>query len=438
MTQGQHQDTIVALSSGQLPSGVAVIRASGPGAGSICAHFGIRLPDARVAKFAKLMSPADGTVVDEGLVLFFPNPNSFSGEDLLELQLHGSRAVVQFVLDQMTALEHVRLAEPGEFTRRAFENGKLDLTRVEGIADLIDARTESQRRLAVSRMRGGLNDKIIDWRQQMLRLRAEIEARLDFSDEDDVPFDLPQNYLDELTALRNTINVELQSFDHGRMIREGVRVALVGKPNVGKSSLLNFLARSDTAIVTDVPGTTRDVIEVEIDLDGVLFVLADTAGVRETIDEVEQIGIERSIRSAKNADIVIGLTDDGALPVGFDFDMVIGTKRDSRETAIEGLDVNCEISVKSGEGIEELKRLLKACVYAEHDSRETGLISHARDKQALSQSIDALDRAANLVYAPELLAEELRIASYSVARLIGEVGTEDVLDELFSGFCIGK
>jgi len=438
MAHGQHQDTIVALSSGQLPSGVAVIRASGPDAKLICAHFGIDLPNARFAKFAKLISPIDNLVVDEGLVLFFPHPNSFSGEDLLELQLHGSRAVVQFVLDQIVALDAVRLAEPGEFTRRAFENGKLDLTRVEGIADLIDARTESQRSLAVSRMQGGLSSKIIDWRQQMLRLRAEIEARLDFSDEDDVPFDLPQNYIDDLNNLRTSVSAELGQFDHGRMIREGVRVALVGKPNVGKSSLLNYLARSDAAIVTDVPGTTRDVIEVEIDLDGVLFILADTAGVRKTDDQVEKMGIERSIRSAGQSDIVLGLTDDGTLPDGFDFDLIIATKADSRETSEPLSDADCDISVQSGLGIDELKTLLRERVEADNDSRETGLISHSRDKQALSQSIEALERAANLVYAPELLAEELRVASYSLGRLIGEVGTEDVLDELFSGFCIGK
>jgi len=437
MTLGQQNDTIVALSSGQLPSGVAVIRASGPDVQKICSIFGVSLPTARVAKFAKLRSPVDQAVVDEGLVLFFPNPKSFTGEDLLELQLHGSRAVVQFVLDQMVQLNNVRLALPGEFTRRAFENGKLDLTRVEGIADLIDAQTESQRALAVARMQGGLSNKLIDWRQKLVRLRAEIEARLDFSDEDDVPFELPATYLGDLNILTNHIRTELSDFNQGRMIREGVRVALVGKPNVGKSSLLNALSRSETAIVTDVPGTTRDVIEVEIDLSGVLFRLFDTAGVRDTEDEVERIGIERSHQSAQSADIVIGLTDDGSLPDGFDFDLVAGTKADSRETPFPQ-EVDIHISVKQVEGLDDFKALLLHRVIGLNDSRETLLVSHARDKAALLDATEALDRARDLVYAPELLAEELRSASYSLGRLIGEVGTEDVLDDLFAGFCIGK
>lgn len=437
MTLGQQSDTIVALSSGQLPSGVAIIRASGPGAQAICTLFGVQVPSARIAKFAKLKSPVDQSVIDEGLVLFFPNPNSFTGEDLIEFQLHGSRAVVQFVLDQMIKAPNTRLAQAGEFTRRAFENGKLDLTRVEGIADLIDAQTESQRALAVARMQGGLSEKLIAWRQQLLRLRAEIEARLDFSDEDDVPFELPATYLHELAGLRDLIANELQIFNQGRMIREGVRVAFVGKPNVGKSSLLNALSRSDAAIVTDVPGTTRDVIEVEIDLGGVLFRLFDTAGIRPTEDKVERIGIDRTRSSAAAADLVVGLTDDGTLPDEFDFDIRVGTKSDSRETrALFNVDV--EISVKTTDGLEDFKGQLIKHVIDLNDSRETLLISHKRDQAALAQAIEALDRGQELVYAPELLAEELRVASFGLGRLIGEVGTEDVLDELFSGFCIGK
>jgi tRNA modification GTPase len=437
MTLGQQSDTIVALSSGQLPSGVAVIRASGPGAGDICALFGIKQPAARFAKFAKLKSPIDHSVIDEGLVLFFPNPASFTGEDLVELQVHGSRAVVQFVLDQMIQMPSVRLAEAGEFTRRAFENGKLDLTRVEGIADLIDAQTESQRALAAARMQGGLSEKLSTWRLQLVKLRAEIEARLDFSDEDDVPFELPITYSSDLKKLHEEISCELGEFNQGRMIREGVRVALVGHPNVGKSSVLNALSRSEVAIVTEVPGTTRDVIEVEIDLGGVLFRLFDTAGIRETVDHVEGIGIERTRNSASLADIVIGLTDDGQLPDGFSFDMIVGTKLDSRETDAKfSADVN--ISVKTDDGLKAFKKLLVDQVTKMNDSRETLLISHKRDQAALTEARDALDRASKLVYAPELLAEELRVASYVLGRLIGEVGTEDVLDELFAGFCIGK
>lgn len=431
-------DTIVALSSGQLPSGVGVIRASGPDVLGICAAFGVKLPRPRFAHFSKILSPLDASVVDEGLVLYFPGPNSFTGEQVLELQLHGSRAVVQFVLDQMIKLPGIRLAEPGEFTRRAFENGKLDLTRVEGIADLIDARTESQRALAVARMQGGLSAKLADWRQQLVRLRAEIEARLDFSDEEDVPFELPTSYSQDLLELASQISDQLKTFDQGRMIREGVSVALVGKPNVGKSTVLNALSRSDAAIVTDIPGTTRDVIEVEIDLDGILFRLADTAGVHETEDEVERLGIERSVRSALQADIVVGLTDDGSLPDGFEYDLIVGTKSDMRGSSLAHHIVDCEISAKTDPDLTVLKAALISTITEANDSRETMLISHVRDKAALAETSEALVRGCDLVYAPELLAEELRVATYCLARLVGEVGTEDVLDELFSGFCIGK
>ncbi|MGJ8528638.1 tRNA uridine-5-carboxymethylaminomethyl(34) synthesis GTPase MnmE [Maritalea sp.] len=435
---GQQQDTIVALSSGQLPSGVAIIRASGECASELLTTFGIKVPNARFAKFSKLLSPIDQTIIDEGLVLYFPAPNSFSGEDLVELQLHGSRAVVQFVLDQATKLENVRLAEPGEFTRRAFENGKLDLTSVEGIADLIEAQTESQRAMAVSRMRGNLNAVLVDWRIQITKLRAGIEANLDFSDEDDVPFELPTHFIEDIQRLSAEITKKLDRFDQGRMVREGVRVALVGRPNVGKSSLLNALARSDVAIVTDIPGTTRDVVSVDVNLDGILFSFFDTAGVRDTEDLVEKLGIERSLSSAENADIVIGLTDDGALPDGMVFDYVVATKADSRETHSPEFEYACEVSVKTNDGLSDFVQLLLNSVEKDNDSRETMLISHMRDKLALTAALEALDRASKMLYAPELLAEELRTASFSLSRLIGDVGTEDVLDELFSGFCIGK
>lgn len=431
----QQSDTIVALSSGSLPSGIAVIRATGPKARDLCALFGFQCPKPRYAKFVKFKSPKDNSIVDEGLALFFEGPNSFSGEDLVEFQVHGSKAVVAHLIEQATTQEDIRLAQPGEFTRRAFENGKLDLTRVEGIADLIDAQTEAQRELAVSRMRGGLTDKLKNWREAIVRLRAEIEARLDFSDEDDVPFDLPTTFHEDIKVLASEISEIASTYDQGRIIREGFRVALVGEPNVGKSSLLNALTKSDIAIVTDVPGTTRDVIEASINIDGQLLHIIDTAGIRETEDHVEKIGIERAQREIDHADLVLVLTADGNIPKDIRYDAIVETKRDSRETPL--LKDTIGISVKQKNGLDDLYAFLKARL-SENDSRETLLISHSRDREALTRSAEILNSASQYHHMPELLAEELRQAGYYLARLLGDIDTEDVLDELFAGFCIGK
>jgi len=438
MSSENLQDTIIALSSGQLPSGIAVLRVTGSKCSHIADYFGLSLPHGREAKFSQVLSPVDRSVVDEGLVLFFRNPSSFTGEDLLELQLHGSRAVVQFILDQSVSIDGVRLAEPGEFTRRAFENGKLDLTRVEGISDLLDAQTESQRALAVSRMKGGLSDKIIGWRSELVNLRAEIEARLDFADEDDVPFELPSTYMNDLAGLRDEFSKEIEAFSDGKMLREGIRVALLGKPNVGKSSLLNALSKEDTAIVTSIPGTTRDVIEVDVNLGGFLFRFADTAGIRNTSDPVEVIGISRSHTAAKHADLVLVLTDDATVPEGVEGDFIVHTKCDSRETLPTSGSMDCSMSTVSEGGLDSVIELLTGFARKSLDSRETMLISHSRDKYAIVEAEAALARGVGMFNSPELLAEELRTASYSLARLLGEVGTEDVLDRLFEGFCIGK
>ena len=438
MSNGSQSDTIVALSSGHLPSGIAVIRATGPKARDLCALFSVQLPEKRVAKFAKFVSPQDQSILDEGLVLFFPGPNSFSGEDLLEFQLHGSRAVVDHFVTAATAQEDIRLAQPGEFTRRAFESGKLDLTRVEGIADLIDAQTETQRSIAVARMRGGLSEKATDWRDQIIRLRAEIEARLDFSDEDDVPFDLPTSFIAQIKNLKTELQTVVDQFEEGRMAREGTRVALIGAPNAGKSSLLNALSRSEVAIVTEIAGTTRDSIETDVSIDGHLFRFVDTAGIRETSDIVEQKGIERSFSEAARADLTLFLTEDGSIPVDISFDWLIETKSDSRETIQEMTHVKqIATSSNSNDGLNDLKNALLDFV-GKNDSRETLLISHHRDKEALLSAINALENATKLLYTPELLAEELRTATYHLQRLLGVVDTEDVLDKLFSGFCIGK
>ncbi|MEX0859665.1 MAG: tRNA uridine-5-carboxymethylaminomethyl(34) synthesis GTPase MnmE, partial [Cucumibacter sp.] len=279
--------TIFALSSGSPPSGVSVIRLSGPGAFAALAALAGKPGKPRQLVLRNLKDSLTGEAIDRALTVRFPAPHSFTGEDCAEIHCHGSRAVVDRLLTLFGAMEGCRLAEPGEFTRRAFENGRLDLTQVEGIGDLIAAQTEAQRRQAVRRMQGALAGRLKDWRERIIGLRAEVEARLDFADEGDVASALPATFAAQITTLKDEIEAALAGFSSGRLIREGVRIAIAGAPNAGKSTLLNRLAKSDIAIVTAIAGTTRDVIEVPLDLGGYFFVLADTAGLRATADPIE-------------------------------------------------------------------------------------------------------------------------------------------------------
>jgi tRNA modification GTPase len=297
-------DTIVALSSGTLPSGVAVIRMSGPAVPELLRRHVGGVPKARRLT---LMRIGAQTELDSGLVAYFPAPRSFTGEECAELQVHGSPAGVRAILRTLAAEEGVRLAEAGEFTRRAFENGKLDLTEVEGLGDLIEAETENQRRQALARYEGGLSRRIDGWRETLLDLRAEIEARLDFSDEGDVDEVLPESFGAVLAGLKADLAEALASLTRGRIVREGVRVALAGPPNAGKSSLLNALAKSDIAIVTDEAGTTRDVREVPVDLGGQLVILVDLAGLRDTDSKAEAEGVRRARAEIARADLVLWL-----------------------------------------------------------------------------------------------------------------------------------
>ena len=304
-------DTIVALSSGAPPSGVAVIRLSGPEVGHILQDITGTLPEPRRLTLRPI---GRDSLLDRGLVAWFPAPHSFTGEDCAELQVHGSPAGVRAIIKLITS-KGARLAEAGEFTRRAFENGKLDLVEIEGLGDLLEAETENQRRQALARFEGGLSQRVDAWRDQLLDLRAEIEARLDFSDEGDVG-DLPDSFGDSIAALRVDIGNALASLEHGRIVREGIRVALAGPPNVGKSSLLNALAKSDIAIVTDEAGTTRDVREVPLDINGQLYILLDLAGLRDTDSKAEAEGVRRARQAIDQADIVLWLhaPDIGDMP----------------------------------------------------------------------------------------------------------------------------
>lgn len=426
-------DTIMALSSGALPAGVAVIRLSGPLVRSCLDTFAGGVPPARQMALRSIGSQRR---LDHGLVVFFPGPHSFTGEDCAELHVHGSLAGVKAILTDLGTFG-LRLAEAGEFTRRAFENGKLDLVAVEGLGDLLSADTEKQRKQALARYDGGLTRKIEHWRDQLLDLRAEIEARLDFSDEGDVSEALPEHWHVQLADLEIDIASALASVDSGRIVREGIRVALAGPPNAGKSSLINALAKSEIAIVSDEAGTTRDVREMPLDIGGQLFILLDLAGIRDTGSLAEAEGIRRAHQAIDTADIVLWLkapdvADVATPPAGLKV-LRVGTKADLSEMP----DVDLSISTKSGHGLDALIARLSLEGEALAGG-EPSLVSHERDRQSLAAALAVLDETRNALGNWELAAESLRRASSGLERLIGRVDAENVLDRLFSSFCIGK
>jgi tRNA modification GTPase len=427
-------DTIVALSSGALPAGVAVIRVSGPRTSAVLEHLSIATPEPRRLTLATLR--LHGQLIDTGLVAWMPAPHSFTGEDTAELQVHGSPAVVRTLLRSIAALPGVRLAEAGEFTRRAFLNGKLDLTEVEGLGDLIDAETETQRQQAVARLAGGLSARVTGWRETLLDARAEIEARLDFSDESDVSGELPAATVAAIESLSMELRDAIESVGRGRIVREGLRVALAGPPNVGKSSLLNALARSDLAIVSDEPGTTRDVREVALDLGGRLVILVDMAGLRVTESRAEAEGVRRAEVEIARADLVLWLVapDVEALepPVHTPV-WTVGTKSD-----LAPVRAHFVLSVQTGTGIGELLGALEVFAETAAGAGAPALVSRERDLLALQSAQQALDRFVAEGATDEIAAEHLRQASLALERLLGRIDTEQVLGRLFASFCIGK
>jgi tRNA modification GTPase len=427
-------DTIVALSSGALPSGVAVIRISGPQTIAVLEHLSITLPPPRHLTLAALR--IDSQLIDTGLVAWMPGPHSFTGEDTAELQVHGSPAVVRTLLRSTAGLPGVRLAEAGEFTRRAFLNGKLDLTEVEGLGDLIAAETETQRQQAVARLGGGVSQQIAAWRETLLDARAEIEARLDFADEGDVSAELPANVVTSIEHLSTELAEAVESVGRGRIVREGLRVALAGPPNVGKSSLLNALSRSDLAIVSDEPGTTRDVREVALDLGGRLVVLVDMAGLRPTESRAEAEGVRRAEAEIARADLVLWLSApdvERLEPPPRPPLWTVGTKADLGPVAAQHI-----LSVRAGTGLGELLAALAAFAEDAAGAGVPALVSRERDLAALQSAQAALDRFVSEGATDEIAAEHLRQASLALERLLGRIDTEHVLDRLFAAFCIGK
>lgn len=425
------RDTIYALSSGRPPAGVAVVRLSGPRALAALETLAGRRPAPRTATLAALRDPADAGLIDRALVLSFPAPASFTGEDVAELHVHGGAAVVEALLGALGRIDGLRLAEPGEFSRRAFDNGKLDLTQAEGLADLISAQTDAQRRLALAQAGGLLRERAEDWRAAIVRLLALVEADIDFNDEDDVDAGTD---LAAIGALRDAIAHLLDDNRIGERLRDGLAIAVVGAPNVGKSSLINALARRDVAIVSEIAGTTRDAIEVALDLGGVPATLIDTAGLRDTSDPIEAEGIRRARARAAAADLVLHVIDDPAeAPLG----QRVLNKIDL-SGHVPGLsDGVIAVSAKAGIGLDTLEKWLIDWAAAAVRTDEPPLIARSRQRVALGDAVARLDDALGETD-PVLHAESLRLAARALGRVTGQVDVEEILGEIFGRFCIGK
>ncbi|WP_431282654.1 tRNA uridine-5-carboxymethylaminomethyl(34) synthesis GTPase MnmE [Humitalea sp. 24SJ18S-53] len=428
--------TIFALATAAIAAPVAIIRLSGSGCGGQVAPLVGSLPPARTAGIRSLRRPGSAEVLDRALVLWFPGPRSATGEDALELHLHGGLAVVAAVTEALVTLG-CRPAEPGEFSRRAFLNGKLDLTAAEGIADLVAAETEGQRRQAMRQASGGLAKELIRWDQDLLRLLAHQEANIEFADEG-LPTDLDQTVRAGIGRLQQDLAAHLKAGEKARRLRSGVSVVILGAPNVGKSSLLNHLARSDAAIVSRHPGTTRDIVEVRLDLDGIPVTLSDTAGIRDTVDEIEAEGIRRALEKADIADLVILMTAPD-IPAGADLPPMatpvlrVSNKADLLAAPTEGL----VMSTLTGAGLDAFDDVLRRQVKMLAGVTATAALSRPRHIAAVSETAIWLATALDAAM-PEIVAECLRAARRTLGRITGQGSTEAVLDAVFRDFCIGK
>ncbi|MFB6346592.1 MAG: tRNA uridine-5-carboxymethylaminomethyl(34) synthesis GTPase MnmE [bacterium] len=454
-------DTIAAIATPAGEGGVGMIRVSGPDTLSAGQpnltedSFELKPRHSTLCGFKQQNS---NDILDRGLVTYYPEPDSYTGEDVLELACHGSPLLLQTLLEDLTSRDSVRLAEPGEFTRRAFENGKLDLAQADAVASLISARSEAALRSSARQLEGELSQVVEDLRDTLIYCRSRIEAGLDFSDEDSVgaiPFD---DIEDRLRNVQSRIEDLIAEGQRGQLLEQGCRTALVGRPNVGKSSLMNQLLRSDRAIVTSQPGTTRDVITDQIDINGIPFQLHDTAGIHDEPDEIEAEGVRRSKSTLEDADLILfmlnghdGLTDAdrniAELIQGFPTITVVN-KNDLEQTLSDRhvqdtleLEPDCRISARTGEGLEELKQLMTTRLMGDEVTIENPLVTQTRHVQALEDCLENLNRALKGIdqdLDPTLIAQDLHEASDASARITGQITTDDLLDRIFSTFCIGK
>ena len=439
-------ETIYALSSGKLPSGVAVIRISGPQVRFVVETICQKLPNPRELLLSTFVS-GDGSIIDRGLVCYFSAPHSFTGEDCAELHCHGSLAVVRALLAQLSKFDNLRAADAGEFTKRAFLNGKMDLTSAEGLADLLAAETEGQRRLAISQADGGLKALYDGWRQRLIRLRSMVEAAIDFSEEDDVAVRAMLTVRSDASVLQSEINNHIGKYRSTEIIQDGFRVVILGAPNAGKSSLLNALAGREVAIATDEAGTTRDLIDVRLELGGNLVIVTDTAGIRANPGKVERIGISRAHQRASSADLVL-LTSDVCAPVVFDADLrgidslKVGLQLDRiDEHSLNShllADFDLLVSAKTGDGLDalfgEIARRANVASVTEGlaPGRERQVSLLAAVNVSLAQ-VSALSESEL-----DLVGELLRRSTDMLGRITGRVDVEELLDVIFSQFCVGK
>ncbi len=427
-------DTIFALATAPGRAGVSIIRVSGTLAKHVSEFLTGKSLKHRQASYVTFRG-ADGTVIDTGLALYFKEGKSFTGESVVEFHLHGSRAVVARMFQELGEFSDVRQALPGEFTKRALINGKLSLTQVEGLADLIDAETESQRKLANRIMVGELRDKSLAWRSQLVRAAALLEASLDFAD-DEVPYDVTPEVTDLVRNVANELRQDMKSAVITERVQSGFEVAIVGRPNVGKSTLLNYLAGRDAAITSEIAGTTRDVIEVRMDLNGLAVTLVDTAGIHDSTEQIEKIGIELALKRFEQSDIAVFVVEPGRSPVTTPRkqDIVVQGKAD-----LIGEEVG-RVSGVTGYGMPELVDRISS--YLSGLAASAGMASRERHRHAITNAFDHLNAAGVILQMGvdkyEIVAEELRAAVHDLDGLIGRVDVEDLLDEIFSSFCIGK
>jgi tRNA modification GTPase len=440
-------ETIFAPASGGGRAGIAVIRVSGPQAGFALSRLtGRGTPTARKATRVRLFA-RDGELIDESLVLWFPAPASFTGEDVAELHVHGGRAVVGGVLEALACCEGLRPAEPGEFTRRAFEHGKLDLTAAEALADLVNAETEGQRRQALRQFQGELGAVYDSWRERLIRAVAHLEATIDFSDED-LPGGIEKEIRAQIVTLSEEIESHLEDGHRGERLRDGIHLAIVGPPNAGKSSLFNVITGREAAIVSGRPGTTRDVVEVALDVGGYPVVIADTAGLRDATEEVEKEGVRRARMRARDADLTVAVFDGSVWPT---VDGLTEALLDSKTIAVVnksdlgrmqppiaiGGFSALAVSALTGEGIDAMIAMVEQGVAARFHLQGTPALTRVRHRTALEECRRSLGRAA-MANGAELVAEDLRLAARALGKITGRVDVEEILDVIFRDFCIGK
>ena len=427
-------DTIFAQATAVGRAGVSVVRVSGAMAHHICSQMVGSLPAPRSTAL-RMVKDGDGGFIDQALVLPFVGPESFTGEDTVELHLHGSIAIMRRVLEELGRFKEARLAEPGEFTRRALENGRLDLVQVEGLADLIEAETEAQRKQALRVLSGALGSKVENWRKSLIRAAALLEATIDFADED-VPIDVTDEVRDLLRSVEGQLLIEIEGTKAAERIRTGFEVAIVGAPNVGKSTLLNRLAGREAAITSSIAGTTRDVIEVRMDLGGLPVTLLDTAGIRESADEIETLGVALALRRATDSDLRVFLLDQGESPPlepAAD-DIILWAKADKTDAAYPS------VSGVTGAGIEPLLTDIESAL--SKLASGAGLATHARHAAAMEISRNGILSAQSLLESGpdhyDIVAAELRIGIHALEVLVGRIDAENLLDEIFASFCLGK